>query len=121
ERNKRKVFEELKKEFRKDRAKVTVLPMTEFGLVQMTRQRIRQSIMHSFTEPCPACGGTGLVQSRTTTINQLDRWLRRFNTETKEFRVAVHVNPQIAQTLTDGFANTLRKLMLKNFIWINLV
>ena len=121
ERNKRKVFEELKKEFRKDRAKVTVLPMTEFGLAQITRQRIRQSIVHSFTEQCPACGGTGLVQSKTTTINQLERWIRRFKAETKEFRVELHVNPDVALTLTDGFNNTLRKLMAKNFIWIKLI
>ncbi|MBM2842080.1 MAG: ribonuclease [Bacteroidetes bacterium] len=121
ERNKRKVFEELKKEFRKDRAKVTVLPMTEFGLVQITRQRIRQSIVHSFTEACPACGGTGLVQSKTTTINQLDRWISRFKAEAKEFRVELHVNPEVALTLTEGFSSTLRKLMLKHFIWIKLV
>ena len=121
ERNKRKVFEELKKEFRKDRAKVTVLPMTEFGLVQITRQRIRQSIVHSFTEKCPACGGTGLVQSKTTTINQLDRWLRRFKAETKERRVELHVHPELAHTLTEGFASMRRKFMLKNFIWIKLV
>lgn len=121
ERNKRKVFEELKKEFRKDRAKVTVLPMTEFGLVQITRQRIRQSIVHSFTEKCPACGGTGLVQSKTTTINQLDRWLRRFKVETKERRIELHVHPELAHTLTEGFASMLKKFMLKNFIWIKLV
>ena len=87
ERNKRKVYEELKKEFRKDRAKVTVLPMTEFGLVQITRQRIRQTILHSFSEPCPACGGTGLVQSRTTTVNQIERWIRRFKSEAREWRI----------------------------------
>jgi ribonuclease G len=121
ERNKKKVFEELKKEFRKDRAKVTVLPMTEFGLVQITRQRIRQSILHSFTEQCPACGGTGLVQSKTTTINQLERWIRRFKAETKEIRIRLHVNPEVALTLTEGFNSRLRKLMAKNFIWIKLV
>lgn len=121
ERNKRKVFEELKKEFRRDRAKVTVLPMTEFGLVQITRQRIRQSIVHSFTEPCPACGGTGLVQSKTTTINQLERWIRRFKAETKETRIELHVNPEVALTLTDGFISRLRKLMARNMLWIKLV
>ena len=121
ERNRRKVFEELKKEFRRDRAKVTVLPMTEFGLVQITRQRIRQSILHSFTEQCPACGGTGLVQSKTTTINQLERWIRRFKAETKETRIELHVNTEVALTLTDGFVSRLRKLMMRNLLWIKLV
>jgi ribonuclease G len=120
ERNKRKVYEELKKEFRKDRAKVTVLPMTEFGLVQITRQRIRQNILHSFTEPCPACGGTGLVQSRTTTLNQIERWIRRFKSEGKESRITLKVNPQLADALRVGTISRLRKLMLKYFILIRL-
>ncbi len=120
ERNKRKVFEELKKEFRKDRAKVTVLPMTEFGLVQITRQRIRQSILHSFTEACPACGGTGLVQSRTTTLNQLERWVRRFKTETGGRRIILRTNPEIAAQLTSGVLSRLRKLMAANIIFIRL-
>jgi len=120
ERNKRKVYEELKKEFRKDRAKVTVLPMTEFGLVQITRQRIRQNILHSFTEPCPACGGTGLVQSKTTTLNQLERWVRRFKGEAKEFRLTLRVNPELALHLKDGTYNRLRRIMVKYFVLIKL-
>jgi ribonuclease G len=120
ERNKRKVYEELKKEFRKDRAKVTVLPMTEFGLVQITRQRIRQAILHSFSEPCPACGGTGLVQSRTTTLNQIERWIRRFKSESRESRITLKVNPQMADALRVGTLSRLRRLMLKYVILIRL-
>ena len=114
------MYEELKKEFRKDRAKVTVLPMTEFGLVQVTRQRIRQNILHSFTEPCPACGGTGLVQSRTTSLNQIERWIRRFKTESRESRIVLRVNPQLADALRVGTLSRLRRLMLKYRILIRL-
>jgi ribonuclease G len=120
ERNKRKVFEELKKEFRKDRAKVTVLPMTEFGLVQITRQRIRQNILHSFTETCPACGGTGLVQSRTTTLNRLERWIQRFRSESSERRLTLRVNPQLADTLRVGTLSRLRRMMVRYFLRIRL-
>ena len=121
ERNKRKVYEELKKEFRKDRAKVTVLPMTEFGLVQITRQRIRQSILHSFTEQCPACGGTGLVQSKTTTLNQFERWISRFKGETKEARVQLKVNPELAWMLKAGKISRLAHIMWKYRVWIKLI
>jgi len=120
ERNKRKVFEELKKEFRKDRAKITVLPMTEFGLVQITRQRIRQNILHSFTEPCPTCHGTGLVQSKTTTLNQIERWIRRFKAETRESRLVLRVNPELATVLRSGTINRLRRIMLKYLVWLKL-
>jgi len=120
ERNKRKVYEELKKEFRRDRAKVTVLPMTEFGLVQITRQRVRQNILHSFTEPCPACGGSGLVRSKTTTLNQLERWIRRFKTETHENRLAIRVHPELAFLLKAGAISRLRRIMLKYLVWVKL-
>jgi ribonuclease G len=120
ERNRKKVYDELRKEFRKDRAKVTVLPMTEFGLIQITRQRVRQNILHSFTEPCPVCGGTGLVQSKTTTLNQLERWIRRFKAETRETRLTLRVNPELARELRDGTISRLRKIMLKYFVLIKL-
>ncbi len=120
ERNKRKVYEELKKEFRRDRAKITVLPMTEFGLVQITRQRVRQNILHSFTEPCPTCGGTGLVRSKTTTLNQLERWVRRFKAETHETKLTLRVNPDLATMLRSGTISRLRRIMLKYFVWIRL-
>jgi ribonuclease G len=113
EKNKRKVYDELKKEFRKDRAKVTVLPMTEFGLVQITRQRIRQNILHSFTEACPACGGTGLVRSRTTTINRLERWIQRFRSETREKKLVLKVNPEVALELRQGILSRVRRMSLK--------
>lgn len=120
EKNKKKVYDELKKEFRKDRAKVTVLPLTEFCLVQITRQRIRQSIIHSFTEPCPVCGGSGLIQSKTTIVSQIERWIRRFKTESKEFRLILRVHPSIAQHLMDGTISRLTKIKLRFFVQIKL-
>ncbi|MGA7161883.1 MAG: Rne/Rng family ribonuclease [Bacteroidota bacterium] len=120
EKNKKKVYDELKKEFRKDRAKATVLPMTEFCLVQITRQRIRQSIIHSFTEPCPVCGGSGLIQSKTTIVSQIERWIRRFKSESKEFRLILRVHPSIAQHLMGGTISRLTKIKLRFFVQIKL-
>ncbi len=120
ERNKRKVYEELRKEFRKDRAKVTVLPMTEFGLVQITRQRIRQSIMQSFSETCPVCAGTGIVQSRATVFTEITGWLSRFKAEGKGFSIKLTVHPYLASYLKEGKPSHLFKLMWKNKIFIKL-
>jgi ribonuclease G len=120
ERNKKKVYDEMRKEFRKDRAKVTVLPMTEFGLVQITRQRIRQSILHSFSEPCPVCGGAGLVQSKSSIVNQIERWIRRFKSESKESRLVLRVHPTIAGYLKEGTIRRMTKIMFKFFVHIKL-
>jgi ribonuclease G len=121
EKNKKKVYDEVKKELRRDRAKVTVLPLTEFGLMQMTRQRIRQNVQLSFSESCPTCGGTGLVQSKTTTINRIERWIKRFKSESREFRLELRVNPSIAEYLSHGTISRLTKIQFKFFVKIRLV
>jgi ribonuclease G len=120
ERNKRKVFDELRREFRHDRAKATVLPMTEFGLVQITRQRIRQSIMQSFSESCPVCAGTGIVQSRATILTELTGWLGKLKSEGHSRRVKLIVHPYMASYLKEGKPSHLVNLMWKNKILIKL-
>ena len=120
ERNKKKVYDELRKEFRKDRAKVTVLPMTEIGIVQITRQRIRQNILQSLSEPCPACGGGGLVQSKSSILNQIERWIRRFKAEGKEFRTILTVHPSIVNYLKEGTISRITQVKFKYRLLIKL-
>ncbi len=121
ERNKRKVYEELRREFRRDRAKSTVLPMTEFGLVQITRQRIRQSIMQSFSETCPVCAGTGIIQSRATVLTDITGWFGRLRNEGHPGRVfKLTVHPYVAYYLKEGRPSHLASLMWKNRIFIKL-
>lgn len=121
EKNKKKVYDEVKKELKRDRAKATVLPMTEFGLMQITRQRIRQNVQMSFSDACPACGGTGMVQSKTTTLNQIERWIKRFKSESREFRLQLSVNPNIAVYLTQGTISRMTKIMFKFFVKVKVV
>jgi len=120
ERNKRKVYDELRREFRRDRAKATILPMTEFGLVQITRQRIRQSIMQSFSETCPVCAGTGIVQSRATVLTDVSGWLGRFKSEGHGRRLKLVVHPYIASYLKEGKPSHLFNLEWKNKLIIKL-
>lgn len=121
EKNRKKIYDEMKKELRKDRAKMTVLPMTEFGLMQITRQRIRQSVQLSFSESCPMCGGSGLVQSRTTTVNHIERWMRRFKSEENEHRLKLRVHPIVAEYLTHGTISRLTKMQFKLFVKVKLI
>lgn len=121
ERNKKKIYDELRKEFRKDRAKVTVIPMTEIGLAQITRQRIRQNILQSFSEPCPVCGGGGIVQSKSSIVNHIERWIRRFKTETHEWRLQLTVHPSIGAYLKEGTISRLTKMKFKYLIGIKLL
>lgn len=120
EKNRKKVYDEMKKELRKDRAKSSVLPLTEFGLMQITRQRIRQSIVQSLSDTCPVCGGTGLLVSRTTLLRQIERWLERFRASSSERKLTLSVHPTLGQMLTTGLASPLRNLQLKFLMRIRL-
>ncbi len=121
ERNKKKIYDELKKEFRKDRAKSTILPMTDFGLVQITRQRVRQSLFHSVKSPCPFCGGSGVITTKSNVVSRIETWIRRYVSSTSERKFELRVNPSVHNYLSEGFINTIWKLRLKFFSWITVV
>ncbi len=120
ERNRKKVYDEMRKELRNDRAKSSVLPLTEFGLMQITRQRIRQSIARTLSETCPVCGGTGLLVSKSTIVHQIERWLERFRAASKERALVLKVHPTLAEMLTKGFVSPIRRLELKHFLRVRL-
>ncbi len=100
EKNKKKVYDELRKEFRKDKAKATILPMTEFGLVQITRQRMKRSMFQATREKCFACDGTGYFISKTNLIESIDRWLKRFRAGKFYSTVTLKVSTFIYRELT---------------------
>lgn len=103
EKNKKKVFDELKKEFRKDRAKVSILPMTEFGLVQITRQRVRKSIFQRTMDVCPTCGGTGILISKESLLKDIEHWLRKFKFGKFLPKVVLKINPFLENEILKGF------------------
>ena len=70
--NEQKVLHALIEELKKDRAKTQVLQMSEFGLVQLTRQRVKQSLERIMRQPCPYCAGSGRVKSRILVGNKTD-------------------------------------------------
>jgi len=121
EKNRKKVYDELKKEMKKDRAKSVVLPMTQFGLVQMTRQRIRQQVLQTLSEPCPTCTGSGFVPSKSTIARKIERWLARFKESSREFRLTLTAHPSMIDFLTEGSVSRLTGLMLKYFVRIKVI
>jgi ribonuclease G len=116
DRNRKKVYDELKKEFRKDRAKVSLLPMSDFGLIQITRQRIRQNIMQAMKEVCPYCAGTGLLTKHSHVIYDLEDSIRKLKRQSKERSFTLKCHSIVADKLTEGFPKTITKLRIKYFI-----
>jgi len=120
EKNQKKVFDELRKELRKDRAKTLVLELSAFGLIEMTRQRVRPSLFHTMSDPCPHCYGTGRVMSKDTVITKIEQWIKRFRAGCRERRLILSVHPDIADYLTNGHGNILLRFMLRYLIKIDL-
>ncbi len=120
DKNRKKIYDELKKEFRKDRAKVAILPMTDFGIIQMTRERVRENIMQSMNEVCPYCAGTGMLTKKSNLIFDIEEWIKRFKIHSKENSIVLKVHPSLARKLEENRFSTLLKLKFKYFIRIKL-
>jgi ribonuclease G len=114
ERNHRKqVYQELDSALKRDRSRTRMSKeISEFGLIEMTRQRIRPSLLFSFTESCIVCDGTGRIMSRLTLVTQIGRWLKRAKSSLREKLLRLKVHPSVALCL---FENSNEKLnALKN-------
>ncbi len=120
EKNRKKVYNEIKNKLKKDRAKTSVLEISQFGLIEMTRQRIRPSLLFTISDPCPYCKGTGRIISKETIVTKIEQWIKRFKLASKERRLILTVNPDVADFLVSGNGNILLKLMFKHWIKIDL-
>ena len=121
EENKKKVYYELRRELRKDRAKVAVSYISDFGLLEMTRQRIRLSLLLSATEECPVCKGNGRIMSKAALATQIEGWFRRFHSKKREFRLQLIVNPELAKFLRSGRKSVVRSIQWQHFIKVEIV
>lgn len=96
EQNRRRVVEEIYRATRSDRAQVTVYPITQLGLLQITRKRVRQNILQVVNQSCPTCAGTGVIASSSTTVSGIERWLKRFVTATRTIKT-LETKPGVAR------------------------
>ncbi|MEE2876565.1 MAG: Rne/Rng family ribonuclease [Candidatus Neomarinimicrobiota bacterium] len=118
EANKKKVFNQLRRELKKDRAKVAVSPISEFGLLEMTRQRVRLSLRDSLSDVCPTCNGSGRILSKDAVISEIDSWIRNFRTKRRDRRLTLKLHPEMAEYLEESKKRIMRKFMWKNFVHI---
>jgi ribonuclease G len=110
EANKRAVLEELRKELRHDRARTKAFAVSDLGLIEMTRQRERSSLLHYYTEDCPSCGGLGKVPSPETMLVKLERAMRRVAAMGTEKRITLRVAPEVALHFVEQEARRFAEL-----------
>jgi ribonuclease G len=99
--NRDKVLHELRAHLSRDRARTRAFQVSELGLVEMTRQRVRPSLWDSMTTPCTGCNGTGRVFRPEVVVRRLERTLRRVAHERKERRLTIRLHPEVALYLLE--------------------
>lgn len=93
--NQRRVLEKLKDCMKDDSAKCTILGMSEFGLIEMTRQRNRESLVQTVFCGCPYCGGSGLVKSHESMSIEIERDLKKVIHCAQEYSLKLVVHPEL--------------------------
>ena len=108
--NRDKVLQELRTHLGRDRARTKAFAVSELGLIEMTRQRVRPSLLQSMTEACPSCSGTGRVFRPEVVVRRMERSLKRAGADHKERQLAVRLHPDVALYLLEQEPNFLRQL-----------
>ena len=99
--NREKVLQELRQHLSRDRARTKAFQVSELGLIEMTRQRVRASLYHTQTGACPTCGGTGRIFTPETVLRRIERAIRRAWADGKEKNLVVRVHPEVALYLLE--------------------
>lgn len=111
--NQRRVLDRLKEAMKEDSAKCTILGMSEFGLVEMTRQRSRESLMQTMFTSCPYCNGSGNVKTHESTSIEMERVLKKLICQHQQFGLEVISHPDLDHYLSHNDKEYFKKLAEK--------
>jgi ribonuclease G len=108
--NRDKVLQELRMHLSRDRARTKAFAVSELGLIEMTRQRVRASHYQSMTEPCQTCGGTGRVFTPESTVRRMERSVKRMAVEGRKDNMIVKLHPEVAMYVLEEENDLVKKL-----------
>ncbi|MGZ3758086.1 MAG: Rne/Rng family ribonuclease [Mucilaginibacter sp.] len=116
--NRKDLFDYLRTEMTLDRAKHTILPPSKFGLVQITRQRVRPEMNIVTSEVCPACHGTGTIRPTILLLDDIEQNFNYILVEQNEKAITLSVHPYIEAYIKQGLVNRQMKWFFKYGQWI---
>lgn len=108
--NRDKVLQELRTHLGRDRARTKAFAVSDLGLIEMTRQRVRQSHFHAMTEPCPVCNGTGRVFTAETIVRRMERAVRRVASEGRRDNIVVKLHPDTVMYVLEQEKDLIKRL-----------
>jgi ribonuclease G len=119
--NKRIVHEVLREEMKGDRSKYTILPISKFGLSQITRQRVRPEINVSTKETCPSCGGSGTVTASIAVTDHIEHHLDHLLNKQNEKKISIVLHPFVYAYYREGLISKQLRWFFKYKKWVNLI
>ncbi len=108
--NRERVLQELRTYLVRDRARTKAYQVSELGLIEMTRQRVRASLYQSLTEPCPCCAGTGRIFTPETVARRIERAVRRAGADGAGSALLIRIHPEVALYLLEDEPGLLKRL-----------
>ena len=108
--NRQKVLQAVELELKKDRSPSKALQVSDFGLIIITRKRVKQSLERVMTEPCPYCSGTGTIKNTSTICYEILTEVKKIGTDLNGQRLLLRVNPEIARALKEEERDVMKDL-----------
>ena len=115
------LYERMCENMKKDRARHNILPLSKFGLMQITRQRVRPAMDVAVEESCPTCHGTGKIKSSILFTDQLESKIDRLVNKIGIKRFTLHVHPYVAAFINQGIISLKRRWQLKYGLGVRII
>lgn len=119
--NKRKLFDKMKEVMKEDRSKHTILPLSKFGLIQITRQRVRPEMNITTREVCPSCDGTGKITASIQIGDDIENAVDHLLTNQNQKKITLALHPFLHAYFSNGTISKRVKWFIKYQRWVHLV
>ena len=115
EENRQKLYDHMRQIMKADRAKHNILPLTKFGLMQITRQRVRPEMHMTTTETCPTCNGTGKAQPSILFVDQLEKKIAHVVNDLKVTDFTLYIHPYVYAYINQGFFSSIKRKWKRHY------
>ncbi|NND30994.1 MAG: Rne/Rng family ribonuclease [Saprospiraceae bacterium] len=119
--NKKLLYKKMKEVMETDRSKHTILPLSKFGLMQITRQRVRPELNITTKEKCPSCGGTGTIGASIMIADQIENTVKYFFSKQNEKKLTLSLHPFLFSYFTKGPVSRQMKWYMKYLKWVTII
>lgn len=119
--NRQLLFNEMTQLMASDKAKHTILPLTKFGLMQITRQRVRPVAVQDVTDVCPTCNGSGRIEPTILLDRKIENQIQFLAEDRGVKYIRLRVSPYVASYLTKGIFSIRNRWVMRYKVWISIV